>query len=501
MIVVTKGNQTEPLNNHQKFEMNEEVKGAFTVSLTSFLVPNNPGHELLEEESIISVEGYDFRIKQLKESLNRKDVVAISTFYDLVGHRQDSIYGGTRTFDQFASFVFSGTGWTYSSDVSGSMLIANFGDDNVIKLVLALCATYECEFKIMPGYHVHFAKQIGPDNDAQYRHGHNVQALSRSVDTTNLRTRITGYGGNGLVVTYTSPYADMFPDAGEADPFRDERFTVASSLTERLKQELHDYPDTSIELDSIELTDKELGERVWLIYEPMGIEFQTRILSKKTIIRGNKLITESVVIGNSVPRSTSDLLVSQKVEIDENKKETRSRFEQTNDRIVLEVDRIDDSIAALDIKADNINLSVNNRITSEVAAIDVRANQIELSVSNLSTNTNSAITQLSNNINLKIDKGGAITDINLAPGVATINADRINLNGAVMVNGHISGATYIDVSTDINLGRMIRFNDFTAIFSDGGSITLDAFNDISYQGANHYFYGTVDFSNATVIGL
>ena len=63
-----------------------------------------------------------------------------------------------------------------------------------------------------------------------------------------------------------------------------------------------------------------------------------------------------------------------------------------------------------------------------------------------------------------------------------------------MVNGSISGATKISVSTDIDLGRMIRFGDMTSISSDGGAIDIDAWDSTN-------FFGRVDFSHATVSGL
>lgn len=431
MLSVTNLNgQTEPLNQIQRFEMHEEVIGAFTVSFTSFSIVNNPGHDLLGEETIITVDGYDFRVKQLKEYNNRKDIVAISTFYDNTGKRQEDIYGGTRTLDEFAIFIFAGTEWTYSSDVVGSALIPNFGEDNVIKLVQAVCTAFECEFKIMPNNHIHFSKEIGPDNDAQYRYGHNVKALSKSVDTTNLRTRIKGYGADGLVITYTSPHAEIFGII-DAEPIHDERFTIPDSLIERVKRDLTDYPKITIELDSIELTDKELGERVWLIYEPMGIEFQTRIMSKKSVIRNGKLVTASVVIGNAIPRNLSDILTSQKIEIDENKKETRSKFEQTNERITLEVERIDESIATISIEADEIKLSVSgidSRLGTAESQISVQAGQISSKVSSTDYNGN-MIASL----------------INQTASTITIEASAIDLLGIVQVSNQISiGVDYRD---------------------------------------------------------
>ncbi|WP_427137211.1 phage tail protein [Psychrobacillus psychrodurans] len=449
MLTVTKDNQTEMLNQIQGFEMDEEVNGSLVVKFTSFSVENNPGYELAKEESITSVEGYDFRVKQLKEVRNRKDITAMSTFYDLVGVRQEDIYGGTRTFNQFAAFVFTNTGWTFSStDVSGSKFIANFGNDNVIKLVQALCAAYECEYKIMPNKHIVFSKQIGGDYDAQYRFGHNVQALSKSVDTTNLRTRITGYGGNGLKVTYTSPNHTTFGII-DAEPIYDDRYTTSESMLEHLKRNLIDYPEATFELDSVELTDKELGERVWLIYEPMGIEFQTRVLSKKSVIRGKRLATKLVVLGNTMPRTLGDILTSQKIEIDENAKEYRSRIEQTNERITLEVEAVNSSIATLEIKADSINLSVtqlDGRLGNAESSINIQAGQIQSKVSYSEYNgqtVSSMITQDAYAIslmaqNLKLQGLVSITSLN-NPGEVIIDSG--NVYGNSFVVGRGTGST------------------------------------------------------------
>lgn len=473
--------QTEPLNKIQRFEMVEEVKGALTVSLTSFLIANNPGHALLEEESIITVDDYDFRVKQMKESLNRKTVTAISTFYDLIGHRQEEIYGGTRTFNQFATFIFSGTGWTFTSDVSDSMFIPNFGEDNVIKLVQGLCAVYECEFKILPNNRIQFAREIGPDNDAQYRYSHNVNALSKSVDTTNMRTQITGHGGDGLTVTYTSPHATKY-GVIKAEPFRDERFTVPNSLTVRLKQELHDYPDVSIELDSIELTDKELGERVWLIYEPMNIEFQTRIMAKKSVMRDGQLVTASATIGNVVPRNMSDILSTQKVEIDENKKETRSRFEQTNERITLEVERIDESLATISVEADEIQLSVqqlDGRMGNAESQISIQAGQILSKVSYTDYNGNT-IASL----------------INQTATTITLSAEKIQMSGITEVaNSLYIGGRYGDAVREIRFGGQLGGARISAdnpnvldLWAGGGYIGMNSpvafMNDVNFGGAN-----------------
>lgn len=503
MYVTDLNGNTEPLNHIQRPEINEEVNGAFTLALTSFFHENNPGHELLEEESVIHADGYDFRVKQLRENKGRKEVIALSTFFDLVGKRQDEIYGGTRTFNEFASFAFSGTGWTFESvDVTGSQLIPNFGTDNVIKLITTLCKVYECEYKILPNQHVLFAKQVGPDNDAQYRYGHNVQAISKSVDTTNLRTVIKGFGGDGLAITYTSPYAEKYGEI-EADPVENEDYVTAEEMLPVLKQELQDYPEVTIELDSIELTDKEVGERVWLIYEPMGIEFQTRIMSKKSTIRNDRWVTSSVTIGNTMPRSLSDILTETKIEIDENNKRTKSRIEQTNDRITLAVEQFAgemlEAYAKIEITASEIRSEVgelgvqleegiaNNtslisqtatqirsEVNTEITRVDGLINTANSSITqtaeqieSLVTQTipgldgrvssaESSITQQAEQISSKVSQddfnGNKITSlINQTATTIDIEASKINLTGAVTVLSDISGKLGDITSGNINI--------------------------------------------------
>lgn len=508
MLIVQNGSNIEPLNHIQGLEVNQEVNGAYTASFASFNYPDNPGYALLEEESIVIVDDQEFRVKQLEENRHSKRIVAVHTFFDLADDKQDTIYGGTRTFNEFASFVLNGTEWTFSSAVTGSRFIENFGEENIIVLLNALCTVYECEYEIRPNKHVHFAPQIGGDNDAQYRYGHNVKALSKKVDTTNLKTYIEGYGADGLFVRYTSPLASD-PRIGirKANPVRDDRFTQADSMLEHLKRELNDVPEAYFELDSVELTNKELGERVWLIYEPLGIEFQTRILKQTKTIRNGKLVTNKVILGNTLPKSTTDILVSQKVEIDENKKEYRSKFTQTNELIHLSVEAVNESIAALEIKADDISLTVNNRITNEVAAINVKASEVSLKVSGLDSRMQGAESSLSvqaGQIQSKVSQtdfnGQTITSkITQDPSAISLLASNLSLQGLVTVtNLKTPGATIIDggniYGSSFVIGRGTgSLMTMTAIAgshvitsNDSAGMAISSNNSLSLRASGYY---------------
>lgn len=527
------GSQVEPLIGWgTDFILSQSVDGTFTVSSTVLLSEQNAGYNILDSETIITIDGCDFRVKQFTKMNNAKNIVALSIFFDHSKTHRDGIFSGSHTLTNHLNYALNGTGWTFTADSSianKTNFINQFGDDNVISLINKICKYHQCEYVILPGKKLHFAKQIGPDADHQYRYKHNVSDVVLKKDTSNLTTFIRGFGADGLTVSYTSPNAAI-PGIGirEAEPVRDDRFTDATALLNYIKTKIQDEPELAIESTIPELTSREIGERVWLFYEPLGIEMQTRILKQnKKLVRVNgelKLVTESVVFGNTLIQDSGDLLVEHQEQINDNKdyidetndnlteakKEYTSKFEQTDERITLEVDQLDKSIAAVSIKADNINLSVNNRITQEVAAIDVRANQIQLSVTNLANSTSSSINLLNNQISLKVDANGIISAINMSPEYISISADRINLNGAVMVNGSISGATNIDVNMDLYAGnslylrgwgdKAIRFSSSHVMETSSGELNLYGLSGISL-GSFTRFYGSVDFSQAYVTGL
>ncbi|MEJ9151065.1 phage tail spike protein [Bacillus smithii] len=380
MLVVTSlSGQTEALPDVKNIEITEQVNGEFSLSFTCFFTERNQhAYPLVQEEAIVELDGHEYRIKQMTEIRNQKEVHAQHVYFDLVDHPQEGTFGGTHTVDEFFSYALNGTGWTFENvDVTESAFIPNFGEGNVVALINQICAAFNCEIKIEPNKHIKIYKQIGEDTDNQFRYRHNIKTLKRSVDTTKLATAIKGYGANGLVVEYHSPNEAIY-GTRYAEPMTDENYTEADSLREKLKQELVDVPEVSIDIELSQLGfDVGLGDRIWLIYEPMGIEFQTRIMQMKSYPFTHK---SPVVTLSNVKQTVTDILTQQKIEIDQNKKETRSKIEQTNEKITLEVERIDESIASIQVEADNIQLSVqslNNRLQSAESQISIQAEQIE----------------------------------------------------------------------------------------------------------------------------
>ena len=483
---MTNNNQTEAIleSNYEKYE--EQNGAALQISFSSFHFAENVGHSLLEPNVLIEDEdGHEYIVKQFDKTRTSKSIVATHIYYKLVGHRKYDSFTGNHHFNAFADWLFAGTGWTYMNvDVTETLTFNVFGNDNFLQLIQRLITKFNCEMQILPNKVIRFAKIIGQDNDLQYRFKHNIKELSQSIDTKNIRTRIVAYGADGLTVTYTSSLADN-PLFGilDAEPVTDESITTEPELLEFAKASLNDVPETNIDASVID-TDGNVGDTVWVIHEEMDLLYQTRILSKKT----TRHYADSVIeIGNTKKRTMEDVLVNQKQKIEENKeniesvKEELGVFEEETAQTIVRLEERDDSIL-LEVEA----------VDRTVASLEIRADQIQTNVINLENDTRSSFTQLSDQMNLKVTKGESITDINLTPGVATINADKINLNGAVIVNGSISGATDIEVKNNVAVGNALYFGGYRGSFDfieASGYMNFQSFGDFYFGGGQMYLNG------------
>ncbi|WP_433595385.1 phage tail protein [Lysinibacillus xylanilyticus] len=503
MLIVTNGSQTEPLleTNYEKIE---ELNGALRISFNSFLHEKNPGHPLLDFETIIEDEdGHEYVVKEFGGDTISKKATAVHIYFSLADEFKYDIYGGTRAFEDFMSFVLAGTGWTFiNEDVDGYQLLPNFGEANPIVLIDQLCAAFNCERQILPGKVLRFTKKIGANNDIQFRYRHNIETLSYSVNTANLKTQIRGYGAEGIDITYTSPLADS-PRIGirVADPIHDEKIESAEEMTTSLAGELPPAPETSIKV-KVTTVDGDVGDLVWLIHEDLALEYQTRILSKK--IKRDYSNSE-VEIGNTQAKSIVDALLNQHATINANDKRYRSKFEQTNDRIDLEVEEIDASIAAIHIRADSITQSVtdlNNNLSSRITqtATEIRS-EVTAQVTTINNNIQSvrndvsAVTQTASQIQSTVTSqqtqiSGLGTRVSTAESRITQQADQIeskvsvsDFTGNTVVSKINQTATTISIqASKINLiGAVTFLSDITGRL---GTITAGTINGVDIYGAN-----------------
>jgi len=506
MLIVNNNVTIEPIleSNYEKYE---EINGtSLQITFDSYKFDSNPNHDLIDFNVTIQDEdGHEYKVKQLTNGINSKSVVATHIFYELIGFRKYGQFVGSHTFEQFANWLFQGSDWTFiNNGIADTLNFNTFGNDNFIQLLQRLINRFDCEMKILPNRVIYFERRIGANNDKQYRYKNNIKTISQSIDTSNVRTRIRANGAEGVSAVYTSPLASN-PLFGilEAEPFEDSSVTNQSELLELAKSSLNDNPSINIEVSVLD-TDGEVGDYVWIIHEDLGLEYQTRILSKTT----RRDYEESIVeIGNVTRNTIEDAIINQKEEVKQNKEEAEQAINELEEKTEEDLAVITDGLTEIRLDVRNTENTLRSEIVQtatsirlqveevdrSVASLEITADRIQSNVTNLENNTNSSITQLSNNINLKVDVGGTISDINLSQGSATINADRINLNGAVVVNGNISGATDINVNRNVSIGNALYFGgslgsvDFIEI--SGGDMTFNSFGDFMFSGGRMYLNG------------
>ena len=158
---------------------------------------------------------------------------------------------------------------------------------------------YGAEFRIS-GNTVYLHKQVGRDTQFQYRHRLNASNIVQENDATAMWTYAKGYGdfeegdeegGGGwenanLIREYTSPLANI-PQIGirHAPPIKDGRVKIASVMDKALKELVDESLKISVTADihdlrrqGYPLAQPELGDRVFLIDERIGLDEEVRVV-------------------------------------------------------------------------------------------------------------------------------------------------------------------------------------------------------------------------------
>ncbi|MED1742101.1 phage tail protein [Bacillus swezeyi] len=297
---------SEVLSGYTNLAIKRTVNGDISLS---FLLPkteyNAHAFELVEEESVLTYNGIDYRIKQCVEQIVGvtpvKSVTAQHVFFDLIDDfRYDTLTTGFKSINVIFDFIFRDTGWTFSIlDSFDTEEFENFGNDNCISLFKNALDRFEAEYEIV-GRDVRIYKQVGSSPDFQFRYNHNVKTFRKTVDSSNLSTYIRGEGkkdkdGKPLVTAeYTSPLAGIY-GIRHAPIYSNETITKKATLERYLKAKLQDKPEITIELDFVELKNAGyevakpgLGDTVPTIYEPLGVNLSLRVMEIEEYPESNK---------------------------------------------------------------------------------------------------------------------------------------------------------------------------------------------------------------------
>ncbi|MEH7217010.1 phage tail protein, partial [Bacillus toyonensis] len=281
---------TEILTGFKSFNRVRKVNGEKVISF--LIIPteeNKHAFPLVQEESKVEFDGETYVIKSIAErnigNTFYKQVECIHDFFvKMIDKQKYEVRNGSMTLRDALDFVFEGTGYqTAIIDSFYAQDFENFGKDNRLSLLKKILERYRAEMSIS-GNLVRFKTKIGEDTDFQFRYNFNIKTFERTIDTKSLATYIRGYGKDGLMREYTSPNVHIFGFL-EAPMIDDERYTTISGLDNALKESLQDTPVISMTLDFIDLRKAGYpyiipneGDRVLLIYEPMNVDIETRIM-------------------------------------------------------------------------------------------------------------------------------------------------------------------------------------------------------------------------------
>lgn len=307
LVVTGLNKEKERLTGFGNLVRDRKVNGEQTIAFSVFPTEFNEfAFDMVTEESMITLDGDNYIVKNVKEiaigDTYYKQVEAVHDFYDYMTNRYIyKTYTGSMTFYAALDFIFGATHYEPRIiDNFKAKQWENFGDDTRLALLKRVLDRYGAEIEL-DGNFVIFRERVGSRTDFQFRYNFNIKTFQREIDTTSLSTYIQGYGKDGIRATYQSPNHDIFGRM-HAPPVRDERFTSEETLLEELKRRIQDTPLISLTLDFVDLRSAGYpwifpheGDYVQLIYEPMDINIETRIVEIEEVFDANLDIVETKV--------------------------------------------------------------------------------------------------------------------------------------------------------------------------------------------------------------
>ncbi|UTR05133.1 phage tail protein [Alkalihalobacillus sp. LMS6] len=298
------GAATERLTDFSDFRRRRRISEENTVAFTLHRTARNAeqfealnGHARVNLDSVAYVLA-DHEREHYGGATEKSVTAEQEIEYGLGAVYQDVSITKTMRINEALENAFRGTGWSFV--VVGTFTsreFENFGGASGWRLFLQILGRYDAEYEVS-GRTVLVHNRIGRVTDGQLRHGHNLNTLRESINETVVRTYIEGVGAldeddNPVVTaTYTSPNAGKYvdPTTGKrvllhADKYSNETIYHYDTLLANLKAALQDYPDYNITVtyeelrkNGVKLHDFDIGDYVWVIYEPLDILLQARVL-------------------------------------------------------------------------------------------------------------------------------------------------------------------------------------------------------------------------------
>ncbi|MDT2671773.1 phage tail protein [Enterococcus dongliensis] len=281
----------------ENWQENETWEVSFTVCKSDL---NSMTFDLIDYENFVLWNSQRFVIKQMASYASGeqvyKDVTATHIYYTIQDCRQyDGSLTGNLTINQVLSHIFKSGNNSFTWEVIDPIGVfskveqENFGNGNYLDLINEVIDDYKCVV-IPDNKHLRFYPKgaYGKVTEQQIRYKYNTDDVKFDIDTFALKTQIRGSGKKDdndkylfSPITYTSSESEKWGIRIQ-DPVEDERYTIASNMTARLKQELHDYPDISGTVTMKWATSVNKGDKVPFIYEPLNINTTIQVVGMTT---------------------------------------------------------------------------------------------------------------------------------------------------------------------------------------------------------------------------
>ncbi len=280
----------------ENWQENETWEVSFNVTKTDL---NSTVFDLVDYESSVIFNGQEFVIKQMTTSAEgkavSKSVTATHIYYTIQDGRQYDTVTGARSISQLLTHIFNagsrGFSWEVIDPNSKFLTVEqeNFGNANYLKLIEEILSDYDAvvipDNKRLTFYP---RSEYGGKIEEQIRYKYNTDSVKFDIDTYSLKTQIKGFGKKKeddtyyfTPITYTSSESEKWGIRIQ-DPVEDERYTVAGNMTERLKQDLQDYPAISGSVTLKWRITPKKGDYVPFIYEPLNIRTYIQVVGLKT---------------------------------------------------------------------------------------------------------------------------------------------------------------------------------------------------------------------------
>ncbi|WP_096436472.1 phage tail protein [Alteribacter populi] len=309
----------ENLTNIKGFTLNRKVNGDRSIAFSCIPDESNEhAFGMIDGESSIEYSNARYVIKRVNEGNSGhksvKHAVAIHEFFDTMRRRPERrILNGNQSFSAILAFIFEGTPYTFNIvDSYSSERVEDFGNTSKLTLFKQALEIYGSEFTVL-GNLVTLRREIGANVGFQFRYGYNVNAINVYRDTDDLAAVIRGYGGEPdedgvypVEVTYVSPHVDIIGEENEAPPVYNRDITNESEMLDLLEATIIDEPQLSITIDIADLrADNQFyevvneGDRGYIVYEPMGLTIEARVVEISETFDANlKPISTKVTLSN-----------------------------------------------------------------------------------------------------------------------------------------------------------------------------------------------------------